>query len=45
MQWYNQANRSGNLHPQKMSDKLRYYLTPELKFRQFCDLNSWGSCG
>ena len=21
-----------------MSDKLRYYLTPELKFRQFCDL-------
>lgn len=38
MQWYFQANKAGYLHPQKMSSKLRYYLTPKLRFRQFCDL-------
>lgn len=38
MQWYHQNNKAGSLHPQKMSDKLRYYLTPMCKFRQFCDL-------
>ena len=26
MQWYFQANKAGYLHPQKMSNKLRYCL-------------------
>ncbi|MFA5137451.1 MAG: hypothetical protein WC489_08745, partial [Patescibacteria group bacterium] len=38
MQYYFHANKAGYLHPQKMSNKLRYYLTPKLRFRQFCDL-------
>ena len=38
MQWFHQLNRSGYLHPEKLSKTLRYYLTPMLKFRQFCDL-------
>jgi len=38
MQWFYQLPRSGYLHEDKLSEKLRYYLTPELKFRQFCDL-------
>jgi N4-gp56 family major capsid protein len=38
MQWYHQLNRSGYLHEDKLSKKLRYYLTPMCKFRQFCDI-------
>ena len=38
MQWFYQLPRAGYLHEDKLSDKLRYYLTPMLKFRQFADI-------
>jgi hypothetical protein len=38
MQWFYQLPKAGYLHEDKLSDKLRYYLTPMLKFRQFADI-------
>ena len=38
MQWFYQLPRAGYLHEDKLSDKLRYYLTPMCKFRQFADI-------
>jgi N4-gp56 family major capsid protein len=38
MQWFYQLPRAGYLHQNKLSARLRYYLTPNCQFRQFCDL-------
>lgn len=37
-QWFFQDFRAGWLHERKLSDRLRYYLHPLLRFREHCDL-------